>query len=349
MKINVIGILVLSILTVLSSCNPPTSEDESGPVPVTTYSRNNIDNMAVDFEIPYGKGINKVLLSLNTNLPQNPIFFLKLPDEDWCLIEPGNQYDTYEKNSASGLVVQLTGQDNYMLTITKKPLAFPGGVYEGQGSEQWSFAVLDLTPGTNAGGEITCTDIIFHQLVILPQTQDFDIANINGTDVSGAWKTQPPPDTSYTKSDTTEITVNFKIPKNRGISQVRLELNTNQAQGGAQFSAYSSLFNTWVFISLGSNNETGNDPSNGVQFRITEPTANSGNYLFTVTGKPVDIPHGVFAGLPADTWKIKITGLQPDSDIQGAVTSWDNQFVPGQLSEDAVTPDYDIARITGIE
>jgi hypothetical protein len=50
------------------------------------------------------------------------------------LIEPGNQYDTYEKDSTSGLIVQLTGQDNYMLTITKKPLAFPGGVYEGHGS-----------------------------------------------------------------------------------------------------------------------------------------------------------------------------------------------------------------------
>ncbi|MBN1796945.1 MAG: hypothetical protein JW822_00090 [Spirochaetales bacterium] len=349
MKKSITSILMLSILIVLSSCTPPTSEDGSGPEPVTTYSRNNIDDMAVDFEIPYGKGINKVLLSLNTDLPQNPVFFLRLPDENWCLIEPGYTYDTYEKDSASGLIVQLTGQDNYMLTITKKPLAFPGGVYEGQGLEQWSFAVMDLTPGTNAGGEITCTDIIYHQLVELSQTQDFDIANITGTDVSGAWKTQPPPDTSYNKTDTTDITVNFKIPKNRGINQVRLELTTNQVQGGAQFSAYSSLFNSWILIILGNNNETGSTSEDGVEFSITEPVANSGNYLFTVTCKPVDPPRGGFEGLPADTWRIRITGLQADSDIQGVVTSWDNNFVPGLLSEDAATPDYDIAHITEIE
>ena len=81
------------------------------------------------------------------------------------MIDPGYPYDTYENDSAIGLIIQLTGQDNYMLTITKKPLTFPGGVYEGQGSEQWGFAVMDLSPGTDVSGEITCTDIIYHQLV----------------------------------------------------------------------------------------------------------------------------------------------------------------------------------------
>ena len=182
----------------------------------TSYSCTDMTSITLDFAVPLGKGIHIVELSIDTNTPQSPAFSISGPAGISGSMTLGTLYDTDSGDDNNGIrfIVSepVSGSGNYLLKITEKPAAFPGGTFTGSGTDIWSLTVASLSAGSDPAGEITSWDNSFTpaQLFENGGTPEYDIAHLTANPCPAA---NTPPTAMFTiipSTGTEPVTISFE-------------------------------------------------------------------------------------------------------------------------------------------
>lgn len=346
------NIFLLAFVSTLISFFACTSPSSNTCVPDTAYSETDATSISFDFEIPKGKNIHEVMLTVNTGIAQSPIFLITRPGNPQGIMVLGTTYDSDIADPNSGIQFIISssgGSGNYELHIFAKPVgvAIPG-TFTGTGVDTWNFQVTNLIYGSDPSGEITSWDASFDPVMLAEdsKTEECDIASL--MTVTATSTDNCIPLITYSKTDKTSILFDFEVPKGKNIHEVILSVNTGVAQ--TPTFAITLPGSIPSGITLGTSYDTNvSNPNAGMQFYVTLGPG-TGNYELHIFAKPVlGVFPGTFTGTDVDTWNFTVNNLAAGTDPSGEIQSWDDNLPSTQLFENAGTTECDISYFTHIE